>query len=63
METLTEVSHQHHDRLMAIVDRLNAVADCSDAYFGPIRSVVSAQSDQLFRSFRSPRLGGPERLT
>ena len=30
METLTEVSHQHHDRLMAIVDRLNAVADCSD---------------------------------
>lgn len=30
MKTLPAVSHEHHDRLMAIVDELNAMADCSD---------------------------------
>jgi hypothetical protein len=30
MQTLPEVSHAHHDRLMAIVNELNSMADCSD---------------------------------
>jgi hypothetical protein len=30
MQTLPAVSHEHHDRLMAIVDQLNAIGDCSD---------------------------------
>jgi hypothetical protein len=30
MKTLPAVSHEHHDRLMAIVDELNGMADCSD---------------------------------
>ena len=30
MQTLPAVSHEHHDRLMAIVDRLNAMGDCSN---------------------------------
>ena len=30
MQTLPAVSHEHHDRLMAIVNELNEMADCSD---------------------------------
>ena len=30
MTTLPAVSHEHHDRLMAIVNELNAMADCSN---------------------------------
>ena len=30
MKTLPAVSHEHHERLMAIVDELNSMADCSD---------------------------------
>jgi len=30
MQTLPTVSHEHHDRLHAIVDQLNALGDCSN---------------------------------
>jgi hypothetical protein len=30
METLPAVTHEHHDRLMAIVDELHALGDCSN---------------------------------
>jgi hypothetical protein len=30
MHTLPAVSHEHHDRLMAIVNQLNAMGDCSN---------------------------------
>lgn len=30
MQSLPEVSHGHHDRLMAIVNQLNAMGDCSN---------------------------------
>jgi hypothetical protein len=30
VQSLPAVSHEHHDRLMAIVDQLNLMGDCSD---------------------------------